>query len=340
MTALAKYQRLEARGLWRDLPEAQRREVVVNLGQASLVLSDPRSDTAITHWSLPAVRRLNPGEMPALFAPGEDAGETLELQDRDMVDALETVHAALLAARPRPGRLRGAILGALVLGVMAVGVTVLPGAILNHTASVLPQVTRAEIGAMALADLSRLTGAPCAAGRGSVVLAGLADRLFPGPARVTLVVVREGVHGAVALPGRRVILSEALLAEADGPDLLAGAALSARSGAEVADPVLPILRHAGLMATFRLLTTGSIAPDEIAGYAERLLQEPPANLPPDTLLDRFRAAGVPSSPWAYFRDPTGEAVLPLIEADPFPAGAPRPLLPDEDWIALQDICET
>ena len=30
MTALTKYQKLECRGLWRDSPEAQRRDVVVN----------------------------------------------------------------------------------------------------------------------------------------------------------------------------------------------------------------------------------------------------------------------------------------------------------------------
>ena len=44
MTALSKYQRLESAGLWRQDADAQRRDVVVNLGDASLVLSDPRSE--------------------------------------------------------------------------------------------------------------------------------------------------------------------------------------------------------------------------------------------------------------------------------------------------------
>ena len=38
-------------------------------------------------------------------------------------------------------------------------------------------------------------------------------------------------------------------------------------------------------------------------------------------------------------DPTGAAVLPLIEADPYRDKAPdRPLLGDGDWVALQGIC--
>jgi hypothetical protein len=42
MTALKKYQKLESSGLWRDAADAQRREVVVAFGEASLILSDPR----------------------------------------------------------------------------------------------------------------------------------------------------------------------------------------------------------------------------------------------------------------------------------------------------------
>lgn len=337
MTALTKYQRLEARGLWRDLPDAQRREVVVNLGQASLTLTDPRSDTAITHWSLPAILRLNPGIMPALYAPAEDSGETLEVDDRDMVAALETVHAAIRAARPRPGRLRGAMRLGLLAAVVAAGAVVLPGAVVRHTAAILPPVTRAEIGALALADLARVTGAPCAAGRGPAILDELGRRLFPGQPPVTLLIVREGLRDPVALPGRRVVLPLSLIAEAEGPALLAGAAIALRTAADAADPVLPVLDHAGPVATFRLMTRGTLEAAAVQGYAARLLAAPLPEAPAERLIERFAAAGVPTGPWAWFRDPTGERVLALIEADPFPRGAP-PLMPPDDWAALQDIC--
>lgn len=61
-------------------------------------------------------------------------------------------------------------------------------------------------------------------------------------------------------------------------------------------------------------------------------------MPEATLLALFRNAGVPSRPYALARDLSGETVLPLIEADPFPDGAPEPVLRDGDWLRLQSIC--
>jgi hypothetical protein len=338
VTALTKYRKLEARGLWREWPEAQKREVAVNLGEASLVLTDPRSDVALAHWSLPALRRTNPGGRPALYAPGEDATEVLELEDAEMIAALETVAAAIASGRPRPGRLRGAILAGLLAAVVGVAVLALPGALVRHAAAVVPPATRARIGALALADLARLTGAPCADAAGGQALNRLALRLFGPVGTPSLSVVREGMEGAVALPGNRIVLSLALLAVPDGPEVAAGHLLAEDLRADSADPVLPLLRHAGPWATLRLLTTGDLPPDALQGHAETLLRAPRPALPDEALLDRFRAADAASSPYAYALDPTGETVLGLIEADPWPKGPPRPLLDDADWLRLQDIC--
>ena len=48
MPALTTYDRLEATGLWRATPQDQRREVVVSIGDATLVIKD-LTDKAITH---------------------------------------------------------------------------------------------------------------------------------------------------------------------------------------------------------------------------------------------------------------------------------------------------
>jgi hypothetical protein len=338
VTALTKYRKLEARGLWRELPEAQKREVSVNLGEASLVLTDPRSDVALAHWSLPAVYRANPGALPALYAPGTDATEVLELDDPDMIAALETVAAAVASGRARPGRLRGAILAGLLAGVVGVAVLALPGALVRHTAAVLPPATRAQIGTLALADLARLTGAPCADPGGQPVLARLAERVFGPQGTPTLSVVREGMEGALALPGNRIVLSLHLIAVPEGPEVAAGHVLAEQLRAETADPVIPLLRHAGTWATLRLLTTGTITPQAVQGQAETLLRGARPPLHDEALLERFRKADLASSPYAYALDPTGETVLGLIEADPWPKGPPRPVLDETDWLRLQDIC--
>lgn len=340
MTALTRYVRLEARGLWRDLPEAQRREVVVKLGDQSLVLADPRSDVPLTHWSLPAVVRRGAGEGGAasvLFAPGEDAAETLELDDAEMIAALDTLRAAVAQAQARPGRLRGVILVGLLAAVVGVAVFALPDAIVSHTARVLPPATRAAIGEAVLGDLAQVTGAPCTMPGGQAVLDRLGQRLF-GAGAPRLRVVREGVPGALVLPDGTIVLAEAVIATADGPEPAAGFALAAAARGAAADPLLALLRHAGPVAALRLLATGALPEGAVRGYAPRLIAAAPAPLDVEALLARFRAAGVPASPYAYAEDPTGEATLALIEADPFPAGAPAPLLPDEDWLQLQDIC--
>ncbi|MCX8509970.1 MAG: hypothetical protein ORN49_14025, partial [Rhodobacteraceae bacterium] len=92
MTALTQYQRLECPGLWRETPKDQRREVIVTFGDATLILKESPSERALTHWSLPAVIRSNPGQMPALFIPGPDSGEELELDDETMIAAISKVH--------------------------------------------------------------------------------------------------------------------------------------------------------------------------------------------------------------------------------------------------------
>lgn len=337
MTALKKYQKLESTGLWRDAPEDQRREVLVNFGEASLMLSDPRTEIAFSHWSLPAVERLNPGELPALYSPGADATETLEIEDRDMIAALETVHDALEQARPHPGRLRSNLLGGGVLVVLALAVFWMPGSMIRQTAAALPASTRSEIGRIALGDLSRVTGAVCSGPMGNQALLALSTRLF-GANGPQIVVLRDGGVKSLHLPGHIIALHRSLFETQDGPEAAAGFAITEAARAGANDPLIPLLRHAGLRATFGLLTTGAISPDSISGYAETLLRSVPDVVADDALLAQFKAAGVPSAPYAYAVDPSGETVLPLIEADPFSGKSPAPILADGDWIGLQNIC--
>jgi len=106
-TALSKYQRLEASGLWRADPEAQRIDVIVSVGEATLTITDLR-ERVLTHWSLAAIARANPGQRPAVYHPDGDPGETLELttDEVEMIAAIEKLRSAIARQRPRPGRLR------------------------------------------------------------------------------------------------------------------------------------------------------------------------------------------------------------------------------------------
>lgn len=337
MTALKEYQRLECTGLWRDAPGGQRREVIVSFGDATLVISDPRSGRALSHWSLPAIVRLRPADIPARFGPGADAGEELEIEDEAMIAAIAKVHALIEARRPHPGRLRGVLLGSLLALVVALGLLWMPHKLIDHTAATLPPAKQQEIGNLALADLTRLTGLPCAAPEGSAALDRLGERLLGPGGRI--VVLPEGLDHLSHLPGDLILVPRRAVEAATSPDILAGAILAEDQRRLAGTPAADLLHHAGIRATLRLLTTGEMPAEAVAGYGETLLDRRPATIADAGLLARFAGAGVASSPYAYALDPTGESVLGLIEADPFRSvPPPGPVLTDTDWVALQGIC--
>ena len=104
------------------------------------------------------------------------------------------------------------------------------------------------------------------------------------------------------------------------------------------DPIERLLQDVGLVATFRLLTTGDLPMSAIHAHAAELLSETRAPVDETALLMRFRNAEISSQPYAYAIDVSGESVLTLIEADPMRGQTPMPVLADADWVSLQEIC--
>ncbi len=337
MTALKKYQRLESPGLWRETSDSQRLEVVVDFRKATLVLFDPRTETPLSHWSLPAVERRNPGEVPALFSPGDEAEESVEIDDADMIAAIEKVRSVVRRRTPRPGRLRGTILGTMLLAVVAVGVIFLPETIYTHTARVLPHATRAALGTAALVDIQRLTGAACSTPKGTAALGKLSERLY-GVAGPAIFVLPEGLTHPAHLPGPITLLPAAAVQGQRTPEATAGFVLAAGLRANGVDPMVPLLRHAGLMATVRLLATGVLPAGALAGFGEVFLATPDQPPGDEAMLAAFQTAKLSSAPYGYALDASGETTLGLIEADPWRSGTPDPVLRAEEWDALKAIC--
>lgn len=338
MTALSKYDRLEATGLWRESPDAQRREVIVSVGDATLIISD-LNDRAITHWSLAAVEKgTAPEKGGAAFHPDGDPDEVLELAPDEvaMIDAIDTLRRAVARARPKQGRLRWVGAAVSASAVVALAVFWLPGALVDHAMRVVPPVKEAEIGAALLARIERVSGQPCNSIEARPGLVALAGRT--GVARV--VVLPAGVREALALPGGTVLLNRTLVEDHEEPDVAAGYILVEQVHSARKPPLRVLLEHAGPRATGTLLTTGSLPPRALNDFAEAQLARPTTDVPAETLLPAFAAAGVRSTPYARARDISGEATLQLIEADPMAGQAPVPIMEDRDWLQLQAICES
>ncbi len=338
MTALRKYERLESPGLWRETPEARLREVIVALRSATLILADPKTEAPLTQWSLPALRRLNPTGMPALFAPSDDEGETLEIDDPDMIAALDTVRTTLEHRRAKPGRLRGTLYSAAGLVLLGLAVFWLPGALVDYTANMLPQPTRVQLGQLALQDLIRLTGSPCTTPEGTAALTKMAERIDPAnPA--TIRVLHEGLTRPAALPGGLVLLPAKLLDQSDGPEAVAGYVIAENRYTLGRDPTRSVLHYAGLWATVRLLTSGAMSPQSLQGYGETLLQSIEVLPSDDELLSAFKTSGISTQPYALARDPSGATTAPLVRGDPMPRGSDPAVMDDGAWLSLQAICQ-
>lgn len=339
MTALTKYARLEAAALWRASPDAQRKDVIVSIGDATLTITDTK-DTAVAHWSLAAIVRANPGKRPAIFHPDGDPSETVELstEEDEMIRAIEKLRHAIERARPQTGRLRGVLTASILAAIVAAGIVWMPDALIRQAQKVVPQVKRQELGTNILTRLERVTGAPCRAQSSLEPLVQFGLRLSENETPLAIGIVRNGVRGAVHLPGGQILLSRTLVEDFESPDVAAGFALAEDLRRAGTDPLRRFLESAGILTTLRLLTTGRVDAGSLDTYAADLLTAPQDPIDMDALLERFTAVQVPSSPYAYAIDPSGEATLRLIEGDPYRQGAPKLLLNDADWVRLQNIC--
>lgn len=337
MSAIHGYERLESPGLWRPSPDEQRREVIVSIGEATLVISD-HAERTLAHWSLAALVRLNPGTRPALYSPGDDAADTLEIGDETMIDALGKVQRTIARGTPHPGRLRAVLLSVGLVGVVALGALWLPDALIRQATAIVPPAQRAAIGERMLDHIRRVAGAPCTTPRGNRALAALQDRLLGTDAQGRLIVLPDGVPESASLPGGTILLNRALVEDYEDPEVLSGFILAEDARRQAIDPMARLLAEAGSITALRLLATGDLPDAALASHAEDLLSSPEAPVSEDTLLARFQEAGVPSSPYAYARDISGETTLGLIEADPGRPAEALPLLEDGDWISLQGIC--
>jgi len=334
MTALEQYARLESTGVWRATKHAQRRDVLVSFGNASLVISD-QNGSALAHWSLAAVERVNAGVRPALFSPDEDHDEQVEIDEPMMIDAIETVRRAVEKARPKPGRLRLFMLLGSVAAVAALAVFWLPDALTNHTIKVVPDVKRAQIGALMLEEIEQVTGQPCYTPEGVKALGKLTRRLeLDGIFRV----YRDGVPDTLHLPGGITLLNARIFEDHDAPEVPAGFLLAETLRTAQSVPLRDVLEEAGLRATFKLLTTAEIESAVLARHAETQMVAPATEVDTAQMLALFETTQVSSSPYGYAIDGTGESSLRYIEGDPL-AGSPSVVLEDRDWVSLQGICE-
>jgi hypothetical protein len=150
------------------------------------------------------------------------------------------------------------------------------------------------------------------------------------------VVLPLGPARPLALPGGVTVLSREMVERAAEPAVVAGHLLAARAAEP--DPLAGLLARAGTYATARLLTSGTLEDAVLAAHARAILAAPAPQPDAALLGPAFAGAEVPLTPWAMDRDPSGDAVGALLNADPYRGREAPMLVNDTDWVALQEIC--
>jgi hypothetical protein len=342
MTALSQYALLESTGLWRADADAQRREVIVSFGNATIVITDS-AERVLSHWSLAAVRKVSQKDGVVTYTPDADGTELVEIDDKIMVEAIEKVRKAIDRTRPYRGRVRATVLLGSFALVGWIGFFWMPPAMVDHTLGVLPEVKRAEIGRELAHEITRLAGPACTGRQGTQALQMVTDRVRGTADSAELLmpvdlpqIHRSGLPHSLWLPGGKLLLSATLVEDYDDPEVLAGFMLAAGLRQAGQDPVRTLLEFLGLRHTITLLTTARLPQDALRRYAQELIQAPLEPIEIAALADQMRLRGLGTTALAAAIDPIGERTKLLLDATQLSDPA---LLSDSDWLALQGVCD-
>lgn len=329
MTALERYDRLEALGRWREGPDAPVREVVVSLGDATLVLAD-LTDRPLGHWALIGVQAVGKDGPATVYAMTPEGEETLAIQDADMVEAIAAVrrpfHGGPVRGQPKGRGWWPAAIAATLIGLAA---AFLPELIRAQAARMAPPEMLREWGDAMLLHLMAEQGPLCADPEGRRALA-LAGGRVARETRSRLRAMDLGAAPVALLPGPTVVLGKGALAKSEDPAEVAGWLALALAQEEMRPGPDRLMDAAGPGASLRFLLTGQLSQGALDRAAAAAMA-PPSVEEIGAAYERLRAAGLPTAPFA---DGLRRAGLPAPPASTEGGVA----LPARDWAALKRLC--
>ncbi len=329
--------RLEAIGHWRETLDSVPREVIVSFGNATLMLRDVH-DQPLGHWSLPATQIIKRGENGVTYATDPRAEETLHIADFEMIRAIAAVTAARAIRPAYTGKSRRWLAALLAAALIASAIWYGPGLLRKQAAIALPAAQALEIGTSVLAELESIQGPAC--GNAESASQALMTRLFTDPLLLKLRVLNLSGRPSASLPGGLILIDKTLLDTLHEPDELAGyiALEAARGSGQSA--LTSILADAPLTATFGLFLRGRLDATLVTQVAHQILADPALPAPRYDFAARqtLASAKINAVP---FSSALIRAGMSYDRASGFNVAAVNtiPALDDQQWVALQNICE-
>ncbi len=372
MTALAQYQLLEAEGRYFDGQTAAPREVIVKFGDASLMILDMQ-DTPITHWPLATLRSLGATGPGLSLIPDYGGDERLMVQDTQMIDAIRAVCPKLDKSEPVSGRRWSRIAGWTALAGASLYLIMfhLVPALSDQMAEMIPPDAEIAMGEKMTEEFASLLSRFeeqrfCSTPEGDRALGRMVARLEDSADLYLPLNVRVLDHkmiNAFALPGGQVVLFRGLIDAADTPEEVAGVLAHEIGHVAHRDPTRLTLRSAGTAGLLGLMLGDFTGASVTVALSEALLQSGYRREAEAAADDFANAAltnqGLPTKPFAGFflklSDKVGEtpellthlATHPDLKGRAAKAEAAdrigdqpfTPALNDQDWVALQSICD-
>ena len=136
------------------------------------------------------------------------------------------------------------------------------------------------------------------------------------------------------LPGGEILIGHRLVEDHETPDVLAGYLLAEDLRRTETEPLARLLAGVPFRASLAILSTGRLRDVDLERMAEWVVAAPLTPVPEVDLLQAMDRTSVPTAPYGYAKDISGESTLAFVENN----GDAAPVLDDTDWIALQAIC--
>ncbi|MEM9048880.1 MAG: M48 family metallopeptidase [Pseudomonadota bacterium] len=373
VTALERYARLEAEGVWFDGRSARPNPVIVRFGEATLTLSGA-DDVPRAHWALASLRALpDQGDAKRLMlVPAQDSDERLVVEDAEMISAIHAVCPDLKRIRVPRGSFRRLFLwgGGAVAAVLLIVFVIVP-ALAERLAVMIPPAQEEALGDQVLAQAKRVFGRfssgvrVCERPEGLAALDSMVARLephFESHVPIKVQIFDHPMVNAFAMPGGHVVLMRGLIERAENAEEVAAVVAHEIGHVMHRDPTRLTLRSAGSAGILSLLIGDVLGGTAIALMTDAVINASysrAAEAEADRAAHRIMSdAELPLEPMAGFFERLAEGagdrngLLSPLATHPDLAGRAEaarkadiigdtryvPILTQSAWLDLRQIC--
>ena len=218
MTAIKKYTRLEASGFWQESTKSQKIEVLITFGKTSIVLSDYK-DNPLTHWSLAAIKLISRNKFEAIFSTDLENGETLKINDLNMIEAL-ILFLDKEDTKPKRSKFLYYFISIILIILLMFFVLFLPSKIRNLSQSIISPTHEMQLVEPFIDQHIAKNGSICSSPKTDKILSSILTLKTRDISNLSVRIVRNQKINVLHLPGGLILISNDFLINASNEQSL------------------------------------------------------------------------------------------------------------------------